>query len=243
MPPHAAAELTFELPPKLSWPVERRLSGHAVTAWRAACRNGELPPAATFERGELALACADSSVSLIASANGVRVMHVGTSVATAFGLACGRLTTAEPPLGATLDRAFAEIREGCTPVSFEARLRGGDGASVLLTRGVLLPLLDANGALTQALAIITWKEALGATARDRLQDEIGGAIAAGRAGRHRRDRQLSDSLYAAFAPAPNRGVDRAVKTWPVRAIACIGGRHLVTAPLPTHKRGQQSTEN
>lgn len=207
MRPYALTEPTFEPPPWLSWPFERRLSCRAVAIWEACCRNGRLPAAAEFEHGELAGFCAESSVGIVAAADGTAVARVGTAVAATFGLACGMLVTTEPRLGARLGRAFAELRHATRPVSFETSFIAGPVDSgertLLLTRGVLLPLLDAAGELTQALAILTWKEALSDAASERLRREIDGAHPAGGAEDRAPALPRAKSLYAVFARAPS----------------------------------------
>ena len=195
----AIPEPTFEPPPRLSWPVERRLSARAVAVWQAACRDGRPPTAATFARSELALFCAESSVGLDADADAVNIATIGATVAAAFGLVPGKLTASQSPFAAGLCQAFGELREVGAPVSFEASLAGREGGVVLLTRGVLLPLLDEQRGQTQALAIMTWKQTLGDAARDGLRGEIDEAIATARAGCRSPGLQPATSLYAVFA--------------------------------------------
>ncbi len=222
MRPHATAELTFEPPPQLSWRPERRLAGRALALWKAASRDGELPAAAEFERGELMCSCADRSTALQAAGGGANVSRVGATIAETFELACGPLADSATPLGRRLRRAFAKLIEVSAPISFEASFVAGRSGGILLTRGVLLPLLDNAGLPTRAVAVMTWKETLSAAASFRLHDELDGSLATGRSALCKTDSRLPGSLFAAFgsspvcsladAPVPGNGGYRAAST-------------------------------
>ena len=213
---HATSELTFEPPPLLPWPAERRLSERAVAVWEAACKDGRAPAAADFTGCELAVFCADNSVGIVATDEGPRVSSVGAAVAAVFDLVSGNLAGTAAPLAAQLGRSFVELRCSRAPVSFAADLSGCQSGASLLTRGVLLPLLDDGGLLSQALAIVTWKEILDSAASNLLNSEVGGAIAVGRATRQLPGWESPSTLYAAFEAEPDAGQDRAAASRPIR---------------------------
>ena len=180
---HSRAEPAFEAPPPLASPGDRRLSVRAVAQWTACCSSSRLPAAAAFELGEFALGCANASIWLTGSNRAVCASSVGDEVAAAFDLGLGQLVPAERTLRGELHAAFCQLSDQREPSMFEASLPAGQMAGELLTRGVLLPLLDAAGELTRAMAILTWKQVLGDIANTGLRGEVSGAIAAGRAAR------------------------------------------------------------
>lgn len=211
-----ASELTFEPPPRLPWPAERRLSERAVALWETACEYGRPPAAAGFSLCELAISCGASSIGIVAAADEVTVSSVGEAVAAVFGLVPGKLGGTAIALAAQLGWSFAELRRSGAPVSFEAGLTGSRNGSSLLTRGVLMPLLDDDGLLTQATAIVTWKELLDTAASNQLNGELSGAMAAGRAVQSRPGARLPSALETAFAAVPSARCDDAAASWLVR---------------------------
>ena len=163
--------------------------------------------------------CADSSVDLVAGPNGIEVSRVGVAVAATLGLMRGKLMKAEPRLGARLGRGFAGLGAAGKPVSFKAsylasNVDSGERA-VRLTRGVLLPLLDVTSELTEALAILTWKQALSDADSARLRRELDRAGSPDRAGNRYLALPQASSLFAVFAPAASvakslRDIGRAI---------------------------------
>ena len=179
---HRRHQPAFDLPPRLTATNERRLSEQALALWQGCRRAGPLPTAA-----ELAVVWprdgADCLVTLtIDSGGSVAVAAAGRRVAAAFGLSVGPLDADRSGgLAARLREAAALMTSTRAPTPFAARLTGATGAD-LLTRGVLLPLAGpgglTGGAPGEAIAVVTWREALERRAQAALDAEVRAALTA-----------------------------------------------------------------
>ena len=175
---HRRHQPAFDLPPRLTATNERRLSEQTLALWQGCRRAGPLPTAA-----ELAAVWprdgADCLVTLtIDSGGSVAVAAAGRRVAAAFGLSVGPLDAdGSGSLAARLREAAALMTSTRAPTSFAARLTAATGAD-LLTRGVLLPLAGADGLPGEAIAVVTWREALERRAQAALDAEVLAALTA-----------------------------------------------------------------
>lgn len=165
----------FELPPRLATSMERRLSANAAALWEERCAAGRWPRADCYGLDEpLPADFASHSLMIdLRQPDGPRIDSIGAALAMTFALGPGPLPRGpEGSLAHRLRGACATLRVQRAPVPIDAPLHTADGEARLLTRGILLPLADAQGALGFAHVVLTWKEVLGAAATAALCLEL-----------------------------------------------------------------------
>lgn len=148
---------------------EKRLAGRAVQAWRRSQRAG-VPG---FDPNSLTIA--DPGGAAL-------VLRVASAIGDTFGLTVGQSLAAGARQSET--EIAAELRAACDlvalsgrPVPLEASLIAPD-RSIVLLRGVVLPLLGPGHDIDTVQAVLSWREVLNRPASQRLRRELGEALRA-----------------------------------------------------------------
>jgi len=174
---HLRHEPAFDLPPCLIASSERRLSERALALWQARRIGSALPAvtdiAALWPRGST-----DYRLVLGVAADGAPTVIVASAaIAAVFALDAGPLRApARGSLHALVCDAVLRMVQTGGPTQFAATLT--TGGSALLTRAMLLPLAGPDGSLSEAAAVISWREVLERGAQAALVGELMAALAA-----------------------------------------------------------------
>ncbi len=148
---------------------EKRLAGRAMQAWRRSQR-ASVPG---FEATSLTIADPGGAALL---------RSVAPAIAATFGLSVGQSLAAgardtESEIAAELRAACDLVALGGRPVPFEASLIAPD-RTIVLMRGVVLPLLGPGHDIETAQVVLSWREVLNRSASQRLRRELGEALRA-----------------------------------------------------------------
>jgi hypothetical protein len=148
---------------------EKRLAGRAMQAWRRSQR-ASVPG---FEA---------TSLTIADPGGAALVLSVAPAIAASFGLRVGQSLAgnardSETEITAELRAACDLVALGGRPVPLEASLIAPD-RSVVLLRGVALPLFGPSHDIDTVQAVLSWREVLNRTASQRLHRELGEALRA-----------------------------------------------------------------
>jgi len=188
------------LPPQIVVNAERRLSAQLLASWQTDWREGSFPAAADFDPA-WAAETLERTVRLTFCVDGsVDVTMVGVAVASVFALRTGTLVAGHANLlQSRLASTAAIVRQTLRPSQFEAIFVEAEPRLRVLTRAVMLPLAGAGGALAEAIAVVTWKQALSPAAHQGLQREIDAALATGASRRRHIDAFAIDARSVTIA--------------------------------------------
>lgn len=148
---------------------EKRMAGRALQAWRRSQRTA-VPG---FEA---------TSLTIAEPGGRAMVLQIAPAIAETFGLTVGQSLARQKPdseagIAAELRAACDLVALGGRPAPFEASLIAPD-RSVVLVRGVVLPLMGPAYDIETVQVVLSWREVLNRSASSRLRRELGDALRA-----------------------------------------------------------------
>lgn len=145
---------------------ERRLAGRALQSWRRHQR-AAVPG---FEATSLTVADPGGEAMVLAAAPALQ-----STFALAVGQSLARNAAPQNTLAAELCAACDLVALGGRPIPFEASLNT-PGGSMVLVRGIVLPLINPRHDIDTVQVVLSWREVLNRSATSRLRRELGAAL-------------------------------------------------------------------